>query len=46
MKLKVYCLGIDAAGKTVVIINSEDARELGVHPWSGRLTIGVGIKTI
>lgn len=32
MKLRVRTLGLDAAGKTIVIINSEDAREFGVHP--------------
>jgi len=32
MKLKVRTLGLDAAGKTIVIINSENALELGVYP--------------
>jgi len=32
MKLRVRCLDLDAGGKTIAIINSEDARELGVHP--------------
>ncbi len=32
MKLKTRMLGLDAAGKPIVIINSEDARELGVYP--------------
>lgn len=32
MKLKVKCLGVDAGGKTVSIINKRDALELGVHP--------------
>ncbi len=32
MKLKVRMLELDASGKPIVIINSEDARELGVYP--------------
>lgn len=32
MKMKVKIPGLDAAGKTIVIINSEDARGLGVYP--------------
>ncbi|MEM7813533.1 MAG: thymidine phosphorylase [Candidatus Aenigmatarchaeota archaeon] len=32
MKLRVRCLDLDAGGKTIAIINEEDARELGVHP--------------
>ena len=31
MKLRVRCLDLDAGGKTIAIINSEDARELGLH---------------
>ena len=31
MKLKVRILNLDAGGKTIVIINSDDSRELGVH---------------
>jgi len=32
MKLKVRCLDLDAGGKTIVILNKNDAEELGVHP--------------
>ncbi len=32
MKLKVRKLDLDAGGKTVVIMNKDDAAELGVHP--------------
>lgn len=32
MKLKVRCLDLEAGGKTIAILNKEDALELGVHP--------------
>ncbi len=32
MKLKVKIVDLDAGGKEIVILNNDDARELGVHP--------------
>lgn len=32
MKLRVRCLDLEAGGKTIVILNHNDALELGVHP--------------
>jgi len=45
MKLRVHCLDLDAGGKTIAIINSEDARELGVHPLD-RIILMKGKKKI
>jgi len=45
MKLRVRTLGLDAAGKTVVIINSEDSLELGVHPLE-RIVLQHGRKKL
>jgi len=45
MKLRVRVLGLDAAGKTIAIINDEDARELGVHPIE-RIVLKKGSKKL
>ncbi|MFH0836748.1 MAG: thymidine phosphorylase [Candidatus Aenigmatarchaeota archaeon] len=45
MKLRVRCLELDAGGKTIAIINSEDARELGVRGLE-RIVISKGNKRI
>ena len=45
MKLKVKTLGLDAGGKTVVIINSGDAVELGVRPLE-RIVLSRGRKKL
>ncbi|MFH0832507.1 MAG: AMP phosphorylase [Candidatus Aenigmatarchaeota archaeon] len=45
MKLKVRCIDLDAGGKTIAIINSEDAIEFGVHPLE-RLILRKGRKTL
>jgi len=45
MKLRVRTLGLDAGGKTIVIINSEDALELGVHPLE-RIVLRHGRKKL
>ncbi len=31
MKMRVRCLDLDAGGKTIGIVNSADAREMGIH---------------
>jgi len=45
MKLRVRCLDLDAGGKTIAIINAEDARELGVHPLE-RIILKKGRQTL
>jgi len=45
MKLKVKILDMDAGGKTIAIINSNDARGLGVHPLE-RVILKKGNKKI
>ncbi len=45
MKLKVRTLGLDAGGKTIVIINIDDAREFGVHPLE-RILLRHGRKSL
>jgi len=45
MKLRVRLLNLDAGGKTIAIINDEDAAELGVHPLD-RIVLTKGKKKI
>ena len=45
MKLKVRCLDLEAGGKTIVILNHNDALELGVHPLD-RVVLRNGKKKI
>ncbi|MBI5332738.1 MAG: thymidine phosphorylase [Candidatus Aenigmarchaeota archaeon] len=45
MKLRVRCLGLDAGGKTIAIINSENSRELGVRSLE-RIVLKSGSKKL
>jgi AMP phosphorylase len=45
MKLRVKTLNLDAGGKTIVVLNSKDARELGVYPLN-RLVMKKGLRKI
>ncbi len=45
MKLKVKCLDLEAGGKTIAILNKDDALDLGVHPLD-RIAITKGKKKI
>jgi len=45
MKLKVKCIGLEIGGKPIVILNSEDAGDLGIHS-SARVRVQHGKKII
>jgi len=45
MNLKVKLIGLEVGGKSIVILNKDDADDLGVHS-SGRVTLHYGKKTL
>lgn len=45
MKIRIKRLDLDAGGKTVIIMNREDADEIGVHPLD-RVVISSGKKEV